>query len=306
MQPYSMRQNPVSAAVVLVLFLAACQGNAATSDASSSGESGAAVAATTRPSAAGAGQALADADEALYARWARVLTGYVDAEGLVDYAGLAAEGRGDLEAFMGVIGNTDPSGFSEAEQIAFWINAYNATTIYQVVERYPLESVRDVGALFGLVGGFFKQEYPVANEERSLDNIEHDILRPTYNDARIHWTLVCASFGCPKLLRRPYAAADLDTVLTEVSFEFMANPRALYIDEESNTLWVSSYFDWYGGDFEAAAGDIIDYILSYAPDDKATWIREHRGTMRVRFMDYDWTLNDQSKGPRSRRPINPS
>ncbi len=318
-----MRQTSFSAGLVVALFLAACQGNAATPDASSARDNGA-------QTAPGAGQAPTDSSptpqapatlrqelsrkdwaavgsgEVLYDPWARVLAGYVDEEGLVDYAGLAGEGRGDLEAFMGVIGSTDPSGFSEAEQIAFWINAYNATTVYQVVQRYPLESVRDVGALFGLVGGFFKQEYQVANEERSVDNIEHDILRPIYNDARIHWTLVCASFGCPRLLRRPYIADDLDPLLTEVSFEFMANPRALHIDEENDTLWVTSYFDWYGGDFEAAAGDIVDYILGYAPEDKATWIREHRDTMRVRFIDYDWTLNDQSKGPRSRRPIDPS
>ena len=120
---------------MLVLFLAACQGNAATSDASSSADNGAAVAATTSPTATGDGQARADAREALYAPWERVLTGYVDEEGLVDYAGLAAGGRGDLEAFMGVIASTDPSGFGEAEKIAFWINAYNATTIYQVVQR---------------------------------------------------------------------------------------------------------------------------------------------------------------------------
>lgn len=322
MRPIAMRQTSVSTAVVIVLFLAACQGNATTSDAISSGDGGAATVAVAAasPNPTGGGetpgrdgedpgrgdQAVAGASEALYDPWARVLTEYVDEEGLVDYAGLAADGRDDLEAFMRTIGSTDPSRFSEAEQIAFWINAYNATTIYQVVQRYPLESVRDVGTLFGLVGGFFKQKYRVANEERSVDNIEHDILRPTYNDARIHWTLVCASFGCPRLLRRPYTAADLDPLLTEVSFEFMASPRALHIDDDDDTLWVTSYFDWYGDDFEAAAGDIVDYILRYAPEDKATWIREHRDTMRVRFMDYDWTLNDQSKGPRSRRPVEPS
>jgi hypothetical protein len=230
-----------------------------------------------------------------------VLEAYVDEEGLVDYAGLAGPGRTDLEAFMSTIARTDPSAFSEPEQMAFWINAYNATTVYQVVDHYPLESVRDVGSLFGLVGGFFKQPNTIAGEERSLDNIEHDILRPTYGDARIHWTLVCASFGCPRLIRRPYVAADLDALLTDVSFEFVSNPRALQIDRETDTLWVSSYFDWYGGDFEAEAGNIIDYILGYAPQDKAAWIRANRDGMRVRFMDYDWTLNDQSKGPRGRR-----
>jgi len=245
-------------------------------------------------------------DQALYDPWARVLAGYVDEEGLVDYTGLGGEGYDDLKTFIRTIGITDSSGFSETEQLAFWINAYNAITVYQVVQRYPIESVREVGILLGLVGGFFKQEYRVANRERTLDNIEHDILRPTYNDPRIHWTLVCAAFGCPRLLRRPYVATDLDPMLTELSFEFMASPRALYIDDDNVILWVSSYFDWYGGDFEAKAGSIIDYILGHAPTDKAAWIREHRDTMRVQFIDYDWTLNDQVKGPRSQRPIGQS
>ncbi len=245
-------------------------------------------------------------DQALYDPWARVLAGYVDEEGLVDYTGLGGEGYDDLKTFIRTVGITDSSGFSETEQLAFWINAYNAITVYQVVQRYPIESVREVGILLGLVGGFFKQEYRVANRERTLDNIEHDILRPTYNDPRIHWTLVCAAFGCPRLLRRPYVATDLDPMLTELSFEFMASPRALYIDDDNVILWVSSYFDWYGGDFEAKAGSIIDYILGHAPTDKAAWIREHRDTMRVQFIDYDWTLNDQVKGPRSQRPIGQS
>ena len=343
MRPTSMRRVPVALTVAAALFLAACQGDSATSAAASddaadgtaaptaaalpNGAAAAAAAGGGAPeptAAADDSSALPDATatppqaisrrdwaeigagESLYDPWARALAGYVDEEGLVDYAGLAGPGRGDLEAFMSTLGSTDPSGFSESDQIAFWINAYNATTVNQAVQRYPIESVRDVGVLFGLVGGFFKQSFRVANEDRTLDNIEHDILRPTYNDARIHWTLVCAAFGCPRLLRRPYVGADLDPLLTELSFEFMANPRALHIDDASGTLWVSSYFDWYGGDFEAESGNIVDYILRYAPDDKATWIRAHRDTMSVRFMDYDWTLNDQPKGPRSRRPIDPS
>jgi len=278
-----------------ILCLGACQGDAAPSTSGS-------PAAANAGSPPGANSDQADNTEPLYEPWARVLANHVDEEGLVDYAGLSRN-RGDLDRFMANLADTDPSGLSEAAQIAFWINAYNATVIYQVIEHYPLESVRDVGSLFGLVGGFFKQELPIAGQDRHLDNIEHDILRPTYNDARIHWTLVCGAFGCPRLLRRPYVAADLDPLLTELSFEFLANPRALQIDRDSSTLHVSSYFDWYGGDFEAEAGDVVDYILRYAPEDKAAWIRENRASMRVRFMDYDWTLNDQSKGPRSRRPI---
>ena len=241
-------------------------------------------------------------DNPLYEPWARVLEDYVDGEGLVNYEGLAGPGRADLQAFIEAIGNVDPDSLaSDNEKMAFWMNAYNAVVVWQVVEHYPLDSVRDLDRLFGLVADFFKQEYRVAGEERTLDNIEHDILRAEYPDARLHWTLVCGAFGCPRLLRRPYVAGDLDPLMTELSFEFLSDPRALQID--GSTLYMSSYFNWYGDDFEAETGDVVEWALQYAPADKGAWIRDNRDSLRVRFMDYDWTLNDQSKGPRSARLI---
>ncbi len=243
-------------------------------------------------------------DDDLYAPWARVLAGYVDDEGLVDYAGLKAAGFADLEAFMTAIAAVDPTSFTnDTERMAFWINAYNAVVIWGVVERYPLESVRDVGALWGLIGGFFKQKYPVAGDQMSPDNIEHDTLRAKFDDERIHWALVCAAFGCPRLLNEPYRAENLDEMLGQQSYEFLRQPRALQLDRDSGTLYLTKYFDWYEGDFEMVAEDVVDYVLRYAPDADAAYIREHRDTLRVKIMGYDWTLNDQPNGPRSRRPV---
>ena len=237
--------------------------------------------------------------EPLYQPWERVLAAYVDDGGLVDYEGLSKEGRADLEEFMQGLAASDPAGMgSENEQIAFWINAYNATVLWQVVEAYPLESVRDVGALWGLVGGFFKRENLIAGENRSLDEIEHGILRASYADARIHWALVCGAFGCPRLLRRPYLAADLDTLLTAQAFEFLTEARGLRVDRGEETLYLSRYFDWYAGDFEAESGSVIDYLLRYASADVAEYLRGNRDSLTIRFMDYDWTLNDQARGPR--------
>jgi len=237
--------------------------------------------------------------EPLYQPWERVLAAYVDDEGLVDYEGLSTRGRADLEEFMRGLAAADPGGMhDEAAQIAFWINAYNATVLWQVVEAYPLESVRDVGALWGLVGGFFKQENPIAGENRSLDDIEHGILRSDYADARIHWALVCGAFGCPRLLRRPYLAADLDSVLTAQAVEFVAEDRGLRLNREEDTLYLSRYFDWYAEDVEAESGSVIDYLLRYASGDVAATLRSHRDALTIQFMDYDWTLNDQARGPR--------
>jgi len=237
--------------------------------------------------------------EPLYQPWERVLAAYVDDEGLVDYGGLSTEGRVDLEEFMQSLAAADPAGMGdEAAQIAFWINAYNATVLWQVVEAYPLESVRDIGALWGFVGGFFKRENSIAGENRSLDDIEHGILRHDYADARIHWALVCGAFGCPRLLRRPYMAADLDSVLTARAIEFVAEDRGLSVDRDEDVLHLSRYFDWYAADFESESGSVIDYLLRYATADVAAYLRGNRDSLTIQFMDYDWTLNDQARGPR--------
>ncbi len=246
----------------------------------------------------------APATDGLYDTWDRLLRTHVDEEGLVDYAALKGAGFADLKAFMEALAATDPSGFaSEAERKVFWINAYNAVVIWQVVERYPIDSVRDVGPLWGLIGGFFKQKYPIAGVQMSADNIEHDTLRAQFKDARIHWALVCAAFGCPRLLSRAYQPETLEATLTERAYEFLSTPRGVQLERDTRTLYVSSYFDWYEGDFEAESGTILDYVLRYTSEDDAAWIRANRDDLRVRIMDYDWTLNSQQNGPRSGRAV---
>lgn len=260
-------------------------------------------AATTPAAGSGrsAGSGVAAEDDPLYAPWARVLDAHVDEEGLVDYRGLVDEGIDDLRATMDRFADVDPGALSPAERKAFWINAYNALVLWEVAERYPIDSVQEVGSLFGLVGGFFKQKERVAGEERSPDDIEHGILRRRFDDPEIHWALVCAAFGCPRLLARPYRADGLDELLDDLGREFLRQPRALQIDRGSETLWLSRYFDWYAGDFEAASGSVVDYVLEFAADEDDDWIRDHRGSLSVEHIEYDWTLNDQAVGPRSRR-----
>lgn len=237
--------------------------------------------------------------------WSRVLAGYVDGEGLVDYARLHAEGRADLDEALRYFAETDPAALpSDDHRKAFWMNAYNAVVIGQVIERYPIDSVRDVGVLGGLIGGFFKKEYPVAGRQMSADDIEHGTLRATWpRNAEIHWALVCAAFGCPRLLQEPYRAGGLDATLEARGREFLSQPRGLQIDRESDTLWLSSYFDWYAEDFERVAGSVIGYVLAFVDEETGAWIRARGDDLDVRIMDYDWALNDTAAGPRARRPV---
>lgn len=262
-------------------------------------------AAVVAPPGVTASPGQASGREDIYAAWERVLVEHVDDEGLVDYRRLQeGPGRADLEAFMQVLADIDPAALAtDAERRALWINAYNAVVMWQVVERYPIDSVRDVGTLFGLIGGFFKKQYPVAGSRMSADDIEHDTLRARWpQDAEIHWALVCAAFGCPRLPREPYRAEDLDAVLDARGREFLASARGMQLDRDEAVLYLSSYFDWYEGDFERVAGTVVDYVLRFAPEPDAQWIREHRSGLQVRILPYDWTLNDQAVGPRSSRP----
>jgi hypothetical protein len=250
------------------------------------------------------GAATATPAQDLTEAWDRLVAAYVDDEGMVDYAGLQGAGRDEFESFMQLLAAADPTRLaSEAERIAFWINAYNAVVAWQVVERYPIDSVRDVGSLWGLVGGFFKNKYTVGGRQMSADDIEHGTLRADFDDERVHWALVCAAFGCPRLLNRAYRPETLEQTLSEQSYEFLAQDRGLQLDRASSTLYLSSYFNWYEDDFEAVSGTVIDYVLRYAPTDDAEWIRANRDALTVRIMDYDWTLNSQPNGPRASRPV---
>ena len=138
-----------------------------------------------------------------YSSWDRVLKTYVNAKGLVNYEALK-ENPEDLDGFIRIIKETDVAVFSPQEKKAFWINAYNALTLWVVRDKYPVSSIRRIS--FGLV---WERKRLVARGKYSLGHIEHKILRPL-GDPRIHFSLNCASIGCPKLRREHFSSNRLD------------------------------------------------------------------------------------------------
>ena len=235
-----------------------------------------------------------------YQDYADVLQTYVDDRGLVDYAGLQAN-REQLDRFNQFIGAVTPetyASWTEAEQIAFLTNAYNSLTLQSIIDRDPLpESIRDISGVWN------RRKFTVAGKEMTLDNIEHDTLRKDFNEPRIHVALVCAAISCPLLRNEPYLPETLDAQLNDQTVKFASSPHGFSLDRESGRVYLSSIFKWYGKDFEPTYGienqfegnDKQRAVLNYFSPvlDSATQTFLKQEDYRVKYLDYDWSLNIQ-------------
>jgi hypothetical protein len=231
-------------------------------------------------------------DEALYARLlARHTVAVSDvASTRVDYAAL--RGSPDWQALVASLAASDPARLgSRAERLAFWIDAYNVLAIDVVRRHYPVAGIREIGSFLSPV--WKKPAGTIGGRSYSLDAIEHEILRPL-GEPRIHGAIVCASLSCPPLRREPYRAAELEAQLDDNVRRWLADPRkGLRVEREGETVHLSPIFDWFEQDF----GDVLDFVARHAGADEAAWIRAHRATLRVRWLDYDWSLNDTARPP---------
>ena len=225
-----------------------------------------------------------------HSAWTAVLAKYVR-DGDVDYRGLAGEGRASFDAYLQSLQAASPSEltWSRDERIAFWINAYNAFTIRLVLDNYPLRSIRSIGLLPG--AAFRKAFIPLGpgGEEISLDTIEHQILRAKFQDARVHFAIVCASKSCPALRSEAYRARDLAQQLDDAARRFLADPSKNRLDVASGTLHLSPILKWFREDFERDAGSLEAFVARYAGPHDAERMRTTK--MQLEFLDYDWSLN---------------
>ena len=242
----------------------------------------------------GAATAAAErADAGLHAPYDALLRQFVR-DGVVDYTGLSAR-RDELQGYLRALAATDPDALSRDEQAALWINAYNAFTLELMLEYLGrIDGIKDISS-----GKRWKHErWDVGGTRYSLDQIEHEILRPR-GDARVHFALVCASVSCPDLRAEAYVGATLDAQLDDAARHFLADTsKGLRTAMESGffggddpTLYLSKIFDWFEEDFEGDGQDVVDFVLRYAPAEDAAFIRRHRDDLDVDHMDYDWSLN---------------
>lgn len=219
-----------------------------------------------------------------YAALDTVLARHVH-DGRVDYGALARD-RGPLARFLAATREARPESWSRHDQLAFWINVYNARVLDGVVRRPGLKSVLDVGKKLGMPTlGFFHEKGMSAGRELSLNDIEHDIVSRDFHEPRAHFALNCASASCPQLPAQALDGVTLDSALTAAAREFLSD-RSKNPETSGDVLRLSSIFKWYRGDFEGAAGSLPAFIARYRSPGRALPAR-----VAVRFVDYDWSLN---------------
>ncbi|HZH01920.1 MAG TPA: DUF547 domain-containing protein, partial [Flavisolibacter sp.] len=203
---------------------------------------------------------------------------------MVNYKGFKQD-KGELDSYLKLLSDNPPqSNWSENDQKAFWINAYNAFTVALIVKHYPVKSIKDIG------GKIYKVNTPwdirfitIGGKKYDLNNIEHGILRKKYNDPRIHFALVCASISCPRLRSEAYTGAQLDAQLEDDGRDFLADKSKNRITAERADL--SKYFSWYKGDF-TKNGSLVDFINKYSQT-------KINSNTKIGSIEYNWNLNEQ-------------
>lgn len=216
------------------------------------------------------------------------------ADGLnrVDYAAFKSGGHAELKQYIEQLETVDPQALNKSEQFAFLANLYNAKTIDIVLDAYPVRSIKDIslgGGLFAtFTGGPWKAKaLRVKGVEFSLDDIEHGVLRSLFKDPRVHYSVNCASIGCPNLQTRAFTGAKLDAQLDAAAKAYVNHPRAVNVAQ--GKLVVSSIYEWFKADFGGNDQGVLAHLRKYAaPELKAKLeaaktIGDHR---------YDWSLND--------------
>ncbi|MFT4808247.1 MAG: hypothetical protein ACI9LX_001577 [Paraglaciecola sp.] len=191
--------------------------------------------------------------------------------------------------------------WSGDEQLSFLINAYNGFTLQLITQNYEkfqngkVESIKDLGSFFS---NPWKQSFfTLLDEKRSLDNVEHDMIRVWFERPRIHAALVCAAVSCPPLRNQAFVADKLNQQLDDQMRQFLSDDQRNTISLSDNRVDLSSIFKWYGGDFEKGQqgfSNIKDLIKVYQTDiandpQQLTWLQKQ--DFSIRYLDYDWRLN---------------
>ena len=257
----------------------------------------------------------ADTFDQSYRNYHQLLRNHVDDSG-VNYSALKAN-RTVIDSIVSQFGHVTKSeldNWSIEEQIAYWINAYNVFTLQAIVDHYPIQwrwinflTLTPRNSIKQIPGVWTELRWNIAGTTMTLDEIEHETLRPLYQEPRIHMAVNCASISCPPLRSEPYTGAQLNRQLTVAARDYLASQLGMRVD--GSTLHVSSIFDWYGEDFVSdyahlVAGDrsnkeqaILGFIATYGPSEASTIAQS--GQASVRYMRYDWTLNDTGDGHRT-------
>ncbi len=206
------------------------------------------------------------------------------------YAQLRKPDKRQLTEYIQQLSQLPISRYNRDQQRAYWINLYNALTIAVVLEKYPVKSIRDISSGFLSSGPWDKKVITVEAEALTLNDIEHRILRPIWQDPRIHYALNCASIGCPNLQPQAFTGSNSDILLEQSAIEFINHPRAAQV--VAGKLQVSSIYVWFIEDFGDSDEGVISHLKQYANDDLKLALND---IDEIDNDAYDWNINSASK-----------
>ncbi len=210
--------------------------------------------------------------------------------GTVDYLKWKKNDMVIFEQYIHSLAQVSLTNLSKNEQKAFWINTYNALTMYAVLKHIPINRLFAKVFSVQMVLGFFdKIEYAVAGETITLNDIETKKLREAFRDPRIHFVLVCASRSCPKIQNIPFKETELEEWLDSAARNFIQDTTRNSLDQKNKVLHLSAIFKWYDSDFIASAGTVVDFIKKYMGKEWGGYLSTH--TVKIQYLYYDWLVN---------------
>lgn len=235
---------------------------------------------TAEAAPAAAPAAAPEADAA--AGWDEILRAFVTSDGGFRYQALAADAgaMAKLKAFTDKVATTDARSFSREEALAFYINAYNATTIAEVLRLWPVTSVLKQD------GFFDKTKHLIAGESLTLNDLETKKIREPFKEPRIHFLVNCASASCPYLVGEAITAANLEVLLDRQATEYVT--RTTNFPKGKKSFEISSIFDWYKDDFGGADG-VRAFIAAHVTAERRDFVSDKAN--KVGFFTYDWATN---------------
>lgn len=217
-------------------------------------------------------------------KWSALLKQYVDEAGHVNYKGFKADEE-KLDDYLSDLSKNHPEdSWDKNDQLAFWINAYNAFTVKLIVKNYPVKTIKELG------GSIYKVNTPwdikfiqIGEETYDLNNIEHGIIRKQFSEPRIHFAVNCASVSCPRLRNEAFVGSRIDEQLDDQARYFINNEVKNKITKDCAKL--SKIFTWFKGDFTSSGVTVTEFINKYS-ETKIT------KKTKMESLDYDWNLNE--------------
>ena len=219
--------------------------------------------------------------------WDGLLKKHVSKDGNVNYVGFISD-KAILEKYLTLLSANYPNdkNWNKNDQLAYWINTYNAFTIQLIINHYPLKSIKDIGSKLSISGLNSIWDYKfitIEGKKMNLNDIEHNILRKKFDEFRIHFAIVCASASCPILRPEAFVGSKIDQQLQKQTIDFINDDFRNNITEKK--IKISKLFDWFRGDFTKKS-NLIEFLNKYSKTNISK-------SAKISYLDYDWSLNEQ-------------